>query len=299
VKQENAYGKTLGKIKIFLGLIRVRNCAMTFIAVLLGASFIDAGSVFAVKVLMAGVAAFIITGAGNIINDYFDYEIDRINRPNRALPSNKISKSDAMMLSLAFFAIGLGMSKYVNIYCFLIAVSNVIVLLVYGKYSKKMYLLSNLIVSYLVASIFVYGAFANQSVSGLDMGKLQMVALLSGCAFFATLSREVMKDIEDIEGDRKKYAITLPIRLGVEKAREISKTFLYIAMILSLAPFYPGFAPQKFSLFFYGVFILIADAMFLSSLRMHPALSQRTMTAGMIMSIVAFFSGELLSALLP
>ncbi len=69
-----------------------------------------------------------------------------------------------MMLSLALFAIGLGMSKFVNIYCFIIALSNVIVLIVYGKYSKKMYLLSNLIVSYLVASIFVYGALANRPI---------------------------------------------------------------------------------------------------------------------------------------
>jgi len=298
VKKEKASDKIETKIKLFLDLIRFRNCSMTFIAVLLGASFIDFGQVFTIKVVMAGLAAFLITGAGNIINDYFDYEIDRINRPHRALPSNKISKSDAMMLSMALFAIGLGMSKYVNIFCFLIALSNVIVLLTYGKYSKKMYLLSNMIVSYLVASIFVYGAFANQTDTFLESSKFQMVALLSACAFFATLSREVMKDIEDIEGDRKKYAVTLPIRLGVEKALEISKTFIFIAMALSLLPFYPGFAPEKFNLFFYGVFILIADAMFVSSLRMHPSLSQRAMVAGMAMSIVAFFSGELLSALI-
>ncbi|MFZ2456033.1 MAG: geranylgeranylglycerol-phosphate geranylgeranyltransferase [Candidatus Altiarchaeia archaeon] len=299
MKKEKVLDRITAKIQLFLDLIRVRNCSMTFIAVLLGASFIDFGQVFTIKVIMAGLAAFIITGAGNIINDYFDYEIDRINRPHRALPSNKISKSDAMMLSMALFAIGLGMSKYVNIYCFLIALSNVAVLLTYGKYSKKMYLLSNMIVSYLVASIFVYGAFANQTGTDfLEMGKFQMVALLSACAFFATLSREIMKDIEDIEGDRKKYAITLPIRLGVEKALEVSKTFIFIAMILSLAPFYPGFAPERFNLFFYGVFILIADAMFISSLRMHPSLSQRAMIAGMGMSIVAFFSGELLSALI-
>ena len=298
MKKEKVLDRIETKIRLFLDLIRVRNCSMTFIAVLLGASFIDFGQVFNLKVMMAGLAAFLITGAGNIINDYFDYEIDRINRPHRALPSNKISKSDAMMLSMALFAIGLGMSKYVNIYCFLIALSNVIVLLTYGKYSKKMYLLSNMIVSYLVASIFVYGAFANQTDTFLEMGKFQMVALLSACAFFATLSREVMKDIEDIEGDRKKYAITLPIRLGVEKALEISKTFIFIAMIFSLAPFFPGFAPEKFNLFFYGVFIMIADAMFVSSLRMHPSLSQRAMVAGMAMSIVAFFSGELLSALI-
>jgi geranylgeranylglycerol-phosphate geranylgeranyltransferase len=298
VKKEKASDRIETKIKLFLDLIRFRNCSMTFIAVLLGASFIDFGQVFTIKVMMAGLAAFLITGAGNIINDYFDYEIDRINRPHRALPSNKISKSDAMMLSMALFAIGLGLSKYVNIYCFLIALSNVIVLLTYGKYSKKMYLLSNMIVSYLVASIFVYGAFANQTDTFLEMGKFQMVALLSACAFFATLSREVMKDIEDIEGDKKKYAVTLPIRLGVEKALEVSKTFIFIAMALSLAPFYPGFAPEKFNLFFYGVFILIADAMFVSSLRMHPSLSQRAMVAGMAMSIVAFFSGELLSTLI-
>jgi len=299
VKKESIPEKAKAKALLFLDIIRVRNCAMTFIAVLLGASFIDLGQVFTHRVLVAAFGAFIVTGAGNIINDYFDYEIDRINRPKRALPSNKISKSDAMMLSLALFAIGLGISKYVNIFCFLIALSNVIVLVVYGKYSKKMYLLSNLIVSYLVASIFVYGAYANLSDTDfVGSSKYQMVALLSLCAFFATLSREIMKDIEDMEGDKKRYSVTLPIRLGVPKARRVSEAALFIAIALSFAPFYPGFAPEKFNLFFYGVFIIIADAMFLFSLRMHPSLSQRTMIAGMAVAIVAFFSGEVLSALI-
>jgi len=273
-----------------LEMMRVRNCAMTFFAVLLGASFINFNTMFGYKVLLAGSAAFIVTGAGNIINDYFDYEIDRINRPKRPLPSGKIKRGDAMMLSLVLFMLGLGISKYVNDFCLGIAIMNSIVLLLYGKYSKKMYIVSNLTVAYLVASVFVYGALANLEAEGFDLVKFNLLAIVSLCAFFATLAREVMKDIEDIHGDIKKYAVTLPIRLGVKKARKIASSFIYIAIFLSAVPFLLHLG--SFNIIAYGLFIFLSDVVFISSLKMHPALSQRFMVAGMVLAIVAFFVGE-------
>jgi len=287
--------KAIDTVKTFLGLIRVRNCTMTFVGVLLGASFISPGEVFTLKVILAAAAAFVITGAGNVINDYYDSEIDRINRPHRAIPSNKISKSDAWMLAVTMFAIGVGMSN-VNIYCFCIAISNAAVLIIYGKYSKKMYLLSNLIVAYLVSSIFIYGALANLSGEFLELEKAQMLAVLSGCAFFATLSREIVKDVEDMAGDKKRYSVTLPIKLGAGKARDIASTFLFIAIILSAAPLI--LESKYFHTLLYAVPMVIADLILLSSMNMHPPAAQKTMILGMAMAIIAFFAGEIGTKLL-
>lgn len=282
--------KALDRLKTFLELIRIRNCLMTFMGVLLGASFIDYNGVFTPSILMAGVAAFVITGAGNVINDYFDYEIDRINRPKRALPSNKISKSDAMMTSLIMFAFGIGLSKFVNPYALAIAVSNSAVLVIYGKYSKKMYLLANLVVSYLVASIFVYGAVA-VSRELIPLDKLEMVALISLCAFFATMAREITKDIEDIKGDKKRSSITLPIKIGVAAARKTASTFLIIAILISAVPlFYSG---ERFNIVAYTFLILFADAIFMSSLFTDAAKSQKLMITGMLIAVVAFYAGQL------
>ena len=287
--------KAIDHVKTFLALIRVRNCTMTYIGVLLGASFINPGDIFTFKVLLAAAAAFVITGAGNVINDYYDYEIDKINRPHRAIPSNKISKSDAWMLSVTMFAIGLGMSN-VNVYCLGLAICNTAVLIVYGKYSKRMYLLANLIVSYLVASIFIYGALANVSGEFLELEKTQLVAILSGCAFFATLSREIVKDIEDMEGDKKKYSVTLPIQMGAKRARDIASTFLLTAIALSALPLL--IPSHYFNTLLYLVPVAIADLIFLSSMNMRPAPAQKTMILGMTMAIIAFFAGEIGTKLL-
>jgi geranylgeranylglycerol-phosphate geranylgeranyltransferase len=284
--------KALEHVKTFLELIRIRNCLMTLLGVLLGASFIDYNSVFSPAILMAGVAAFVITGAGNVINDYFDYEIDRINRPKRALPSHKISKSDAMMLSLIMFAIGIGLSRLVNAngYCLIIAVSNSAVLILYGKYSKKMYLLANLVVAYLVASIFVYGAVAVQK-DLVTLDKLGLVAVISTCAFFATLAREITKDIEDIKGDKKRASITLPIKMGEEKAKQIASTFLVIAILISSVPLFTS--AHSFNLVIYSFLILVADAVFLTALTCKPSKAQKLMITGMMVAIVAFYAAQL------
>ncbi|MBN2251987.1 MAG: UbiA family prenyltransferase [Candidatus Altiarchaeota archaeon] len=282
-------------VKTFLSLIRLRNCLMTCVAVLLGASFINLGTVFSLNVLLAAAAAFMITGAGNIINDYFDYEIDRINRPHRAIPSNKIHKSDAMMLAITMFFIGLGLAKDVNDYCLAIALINSAILIIYGKYSKRMYFLSNVTISYLVASIFFYGAFANIEDLMLEQAKFQLVVIISACAFFATLSREVVKDIEDIEGDRKKYSMTLPIKLGPEKARQIASIFMATAIIISFLPLL--IPAENFNPIPYGLLIAVADIIFTASMFLPPAISQKIMVLGMGLAILAFFTGEFASIL--
>lgn len=281
------------QIVTLLTLIRIRNCIMTFFGVLLGASFIDFSNIFTFKIILAGIAVFLITGAGNTINDYFDYEIDKINKAYRPIPSNKINRSDALMFSITLFFIGMGLSKYVNDYCLGIAVLNSIILVLYGKYSKRLHLVSNLGVSYLVASIFVFGALANFD-SGIneiisEIGKLQLIAIISACAFFTTFSREIVKDIEDIEGDKKEYSVTLPIKIGVKRSKNIASIFILAAILFSASPF---FIPQEyFNLLPYGIFILIADLIFLISLTMHPAICQRLMIVGMIIALLAFFLG--------
>ena len=153
-----------------------------------------------------------------------------------------------------------------------------------------MYFLSNLIVAYLVASIFVYGAFANLNGEFLQMEKFQLLAVISGSAFFSTLAREIVKDIEDVEGDRKRYSVTLPIRHGIPAARQVANTFLSIAIILSAIPILiPG---KYFNTVTYAVLIIISNLIFISSLNRHPATAQKMMIAGMTVAILAFFVGE-------
>ena len=280
-------------------LLRMRNGIIAFFGVLVGATFIHTtGTIIpGTKIFIAGFAAFLITSAGNILNDYFDFEIDKINKPERPIPSGRISRSDAFMFSIVLFLLGLGFSKSVNDYCLSIAFLNSLILIFYAMYSKKLLLVSNLGISFLVASIFVFGVAATiqNGADMVGMEEIKLVAIITACAFLMTLSREVIKDIEDIKGDEKKYAITLPIKIGAQRAKNMAMIFTLAAISFSLLPFIIQLT--FFNLYAYGILIIISDLVFIISLTMHPSLGQRVMVLGMLLALIAFFLGNIVPVL--
>jgi len=281
-------------LKALIDILRLRNGIMSFFGVLIAAEIALYGGqlILPTRVVIAGIAAAMITSAGNIINDYFDFEIDKINKPERPIPSGRVSRSDALMLSFALFMIGLGLAKYVNIYCLSLAGLNSVLLIIYGRYSKKMLIVSNIIVSYLVASIFIFGALSVINVANLGLMGLRIVALLSSCAFLITFSREIIKDVEDIEGDKKNYCSTLPICIGPGNAKTLAKLFITFAIILSLVPFVTQ--PMNFDLYAYALPIIAADLIFIISLTMNPTISQRIMVFAMFLALLGFSLGAIM-----
>ncbi len=281
---------------LFWELLRMRNGLITFFGVLVSASFICMSGIPIVwlSVLTAGFAAFLLTGAGNALNDYFDYEIDKINKPNRPIPSGRISRSDTFMLSIVLFLLGLGFSKNVNNYCLGIAFLNSVILVIYAMYSKKLLFISNLSISFLVSSIFIFGVAATvqEGMNISSMKEMQLIAILTVCSFLITLSREMVKDIEDIKGDKKRYALTLPIKIGVKRTKTLITLFTLSAIIVSFIPFFMHLA--FFNIYVYGILIGIADIVFLVALTMNPALSQRMMILGMIIALTGFFFGNII-----
>lgn len=277
--------------KTLSDLLRVRNCLMAFFGVLIGATIAYSGEavILNLKIIAAGIAAFLVMGAGNAMNDFFDVEIDRINKPHRPIPSGRISKSDAMMLSLSLFMIGIAIAKYINFYALLIALANSVILIVYAKYSKKLLLISNIGVSYLVASIFIFGVV---SIDAFHKNEINIISIITVCAFLMTFSREIIKDIEDMEGDKRKYSVTLPIVIGVEKSRIIAWIFALSAILFSLIPFF--ITLLSFNLYVYGILISTADVIFLLALTKNPAMGQKMMIFGMSLALFAFLLGNIL-----
>lgn len=275
--------KTISTLLAYMELIRVKNCIIVFFAVLIGASIVLANISIPAKVVLAGLSGFIITAAGNIFNDYYDYVIDKINRPDRPIPSGKVKRSDAMMLSLILFLIGIAVAYNINKLCFAIASINVIILIIYARYSKKMLLVSNFIISYLVASIFLFGAFS----ASADIAFSKPIFILAGCAFLMTFSREIIKDIEDIKGDKEAGAETLPICMGAEKSKNVAVIFSVFAVLLSFVPLV-----LIKNLLHYLILIIIADTIFIYSLTKPANDSQKLMVAGMVLALVAFFIGS-------
>lgn len=209
-------------------IIRPHNCLFAGIAVLIGA-IIAAGGLFPEKTLFALLAAVFVSGAGYAINDYFDREVDRINRSWRPIPSGRLTASDALVVAGVLFVVGLSLAVLVNLPCFFLAAFNSFVLIVYASELKRRGLIGNLTISYLVGSTFIFG--------GLAVGELQVVGILAMMAGLATMGRELVKDIEDVDGDRELGLSTFPIRHGRRATATLATVFTIAAIALSPAPY--------------------------------------------------------------
>ena len=137
------------------------------------------------------------------LNDYYDLEIDRRNkRMDRPLVRGDVSPRFAVRLAAVFFPLGLLAAYFVNFPCFLIAVVTAAFALVYDVVLKRLKVVGNFFIAYVMAIPFVFGGVAVIPAGG-GIGALKpailMVALI---AFLAGAGREVMKDVQDYEGDR-------------------------------------------------------------------------------------------------
>ncbi len=202
-------------------------------------------------------AVFLITGAGMAINDYYDLEIDRINAPHRPLPSKRISREQALIFSFFLFSMGLVLVALTNIYCFGLAIFNGLIEFLYAKKFKKWWLLGNVLVSWLTASVFIFGA--------LITFDFRLVWILSLLAFLSNMGREIYKAIEDVKGDKKMKSDTLPVASGIKNSREIAQSFIISAVILSPLPYLSGLLQET-----YLKIASLGNALFLYSLSQKP-----------------------------
>ena len=268
----------------YLQIIRPVNAFVAGIAVLLGV--LVAGVGLTPVMLLLVLAVFCITGAGNTVNDYCDREIDAINRPDRPIPSGAVSIRGAAVFSAVLFLSGIVCAAFVNPFCFGFACVNSILLVAYAARLKGVPLAGNLVVSYLAGSIFLFGGAAG----GLDGILLNLP--LAGIVFFPMMAREVLKDAEDIEGDRQGGARTLPMITGVPASCRIAAVLAAGAVVLSLLPIVPWWGV------WYLVTIALADGVILagavSSLRCDTSACVResgatkTLKIGMFAALALF-----------
>ena len=267
-------------MKVFLEILRPMNCLMAGIAAIIG--LLIAGTWKIETASLIFLAVFLITGAGNSVNDFFDHEIDAINRPTRPIPSGRISSSAALRWSLALFVTGCALAGLVNRFCLGLAVINSIFLFFYARNLKAMPLAGNLCVAYLTGSTFIFGGGAF-GFKGMESNIIPFFL-----SFLATMSREIVKAIEDIEGDRQGNARTLPILIGEKASGILAMIFAAIAICLSyLAPFGKV----------YIAIVTLADIFFLISVikivKGDATGAQHDLKLGMAVALVAFLAAAL------
>lgn len=257
---------------------------MAGLAVFIGA-MVASGSPFSVGIVLGFIAAFIIAGAGFVINDYYDFDVDSVNKPQRALPSGKVSLTVAYRSSLLLFAMGILLSAFINISALIIAIANSLLLYVYAwRIKKRGGIEKNLMVSYLVASPFLFG--------GAVVGDIPGTFFLMLLAGLANTSREIVKDIEDFEGDRL-FATTLPTMIGFDKSAKLAGRFMLAAVVLSPLPYILGILDS-----YYLIFVFVANILFFMSFMslrevnvQNAKVTQRFIKLGMFLALAAFLAG--------
>jgi geranylgeranylglycerol-phosphate geranylgeranyltransferase len=194
------------------------------------AYLIATGTVIPAALLLFAVVT-LITAAGNVINDYFDVEIDRVNRPDRPIPSGQVRLPAARAYAVTLFLAGIFVCLFTSALCMAIAITNSLLLIGYAARLKRTPLLGNIAVSYLAASMFLFGG----ALGGLP--GLFHVMPFAVMTFFAMLARELVKDAEDVEGDRASRAVTVPIRYGIPATMFLAFFCALLGVAASFVPF--------------------------------------------------------------
>ncbi|MBU0528249.1 geranylgeranylglycerol-phosphate geranylgeranyltransferase [bacterium] len=233
----------MNKLLAHIKILRPLNCTIGAFTVIITASILKQMSQVSVW-LTALYVVVCYNAAANAINDYFDIETDRINRPNRPLVSGDVKQQTALFLAIALFIIGTVWATTLLFAATIIAVAIALPLMIfYSIWFKGMPLVGNLIIALILGLTFLFaGAALN------DMQKMIIPAIL---AFGLTAVRELVKDISDVEGDRKVNLKTFPIIAGVEKAWWLASVFAIIIGIGAILPFIMG----KYN-YWYIIFVL-------------------------------------------
>ena len=211
----------------YIALTRPGNVVLTAVAVVAG-SFIAAGDSildFQVEIVIASLAAMMLVGGGNALNDYNDRESDKENHPNRPIPAGLINADEALVYSRILLSVGLLIVLFglANKLPFIIALIGTVTLISYENNLKALGLSGNMAVGFMSGAVFLY--------AGMVVNDPGPTLWMFGLAFLATVAREIVKDIQDLEGDTDRF--TLPARIGITKSLFFAGTLLVVAWSIS------------------------------------------------------------------
>ena len=284
-------------MNVYIEIIRPGNAVMAIIAVALVAIIANN---YDIPIILGAIAVFLATGGGNVINDYFDHKIDAINKPERPIPSGRISLNNAHHYASLLFIIavilGILISYLINNFtpALIVALSSLL-MYYYAHTLKKKALIGNIVVSLLTGLCFIFaGIIINADIGSFDI--VMISAYLGFFAFLMTMAREIIKDMEDIEGDKVEEAKTFPIKYGLKKSSYLAGFLMILAIVLSPILYFNGIFHSIFYLiflvvaiiiFFYGVYTILKNQCHTSCKK-----ASRYVKIGMLIVFIAFAIGS-------
>jgi len=260
-------------------------------------------------------ATALIAAGGYVLNDYFDLKIDAINRPDKQIVGNFISRSTAMILHQVLTGLGVffGLLLAYFAHSYTLAFIFIVVpglLWFYSASYKRQFVIGNLVIAFIAAlSILVVG-ISQLALLHKEYGSLiyetpipgQFYSWIGGFAFFAFLCtwiREIIKDMEDEKGDREMECHTMPIKWGIKK----TKLFLYVLILITVSGLllinglfihFDGTLTIRYILFglalpFAALFYLIFRAKTPADYHQASSLSKVIMVIGILYSFAFYF----------
>ena len=196
-------------------------------------------------VFFAVLVVMFYTAGANTLNDYFDYKIDKINRPDRAISSGLVLRNHAIVFSLFAFILGTLFALQLNMNSQLVAVGVSLPLIIgYNAKLKNFPLIGNIVVALILSLSFIYAGFVFDNIKPLIIPAL--------LAFGLTLIREIVKDMADVIGDKAVALKTFPIIYGENKTIVLCTALSALLGIGSFVPFITGYYN-----IFYGILLIL------------------------------------------
>lgn len=274
-------------IKGFIQITRPVNLGIAFLSIFIGGAI--TGTIQPLDhLLLACLSGVFLMAGANTINDVFDLEIDRINKPDRPLPSGLLTLRQAELWACFHFLAGIVLSLGIHLLAFGMVLGFTVCLILYSYRLKNTVLWGNFTVALISAMAFVFG--------GAAIGRIHTALIVGVFAFLFHLAREIIKDLEDMEGDRAQGIITLPLRFGVQMAIRWMTSILMFLILLTFAPYFLNiFNLTYLIIVFFGVdcfLIYVLISIRLKSDPRHWGRLAKWMKADMLVGLLAIYLGS-------
>ena len=201
--------------------------------------FIQKDQLFNENFIILLVVTILIAASGYIVNDIYDYNLDQINKPERVVLGKFLKSRDAIIIYMVFNSLAIALSIFLcikinqEIYI-LIFLLIIYCLWLYSKKLKKYKIIGNILIAFFISlSIINVPLFSYKNILSDDrFFVFLIISIFSVLAFLVNVKREIIKDIEDIEGDKMHKVRSLPITFGTKKAKLVT---IIIGIILMFA----------------------------------------------------------------
>ena len=194
------------------------------------------------ELLLGFVCGFFLSGSALTLNDYFDIEVDKINTPERPIPAELLTPTDAIRLTAIATLIGIGAAFFIGPLALMIGILFWVIGALYNWRYKAYGLWGNLMVAASVGTTFILGGIA----VGQPLNKV--VWFFGLIAFLIDLAEEIAGDAMDMEGDRKRSSKSIALTLGRQAALRITASLFILIALLSYLPFVFGWMAADYLL---------------------------------------------------